>query len=131
MTLLYAPPEDEIITVLRGLDPYLAEFPGGTVYLLHLPVPYVAVTGKRQKSFSHYTGRADPGRLPQRLSQHGTTEGARCLYVARQAGLTWYLARTWPGGHEREMQLKAQGSARRYCPMCGVVPRNTQPGRQK
>jgi hypothetical protein len=29
----------------------------------------------------------------------------------------------WPGGAERERQLKRQGGAGRRCPLCGVVPR--------
>jgi hypothetical protein len=131
MTLLCEPSANEITSFLRGLDPALAEFEEGTVYLLHLLRPYVAQSGKGVQSFQHYTGHAEPYRLIERLNQHGTASGARCLYVARQAGIDWLLARTWPGGYPRERQIKNQGSARRYCPMCGVVPRNTRPGEQK
>lgn len=116
---------------LRWLDPELTEFPPGTVYLLHLLVPYVSRTGTRTKTFQHYTGHAEPGRLAVRLRQHGTADGARCMLVAADAGIDWILARTWPGGYRREQQIKAQGAASRFCPACGVVPRNTHPGRQK
>jgi hypothetical protein len=131
MTLLVEPSADEIASVLRGLDPYQAEFEGGTVYLLHLARPYVAVTGKCSKTFQHYIGHAEPWRLAERLAQHGTINGARCMAVARAADIPWALARTWPGGYERERQIKVQGSAKRFCPMCGVVPRNTRPGEQR
>lgn len=130
-TVLVEPSEAEIASVLRGLDPYQAEFEAGTVYLLHLDRPYVAQTGKRQAHFQHYVGHAEPYRLAKRLAEHGTPAGARCLQVAAEAGIAWELARTWPGGYARERQVKSGGSARRFCPMCGVVPRNTRPGEQR
>jgi hypothetical protein len=125
------PSAAEIDSVLRGLDPYQAEFEAGTVYLLHLLRPYVAQTGQQKAHFQHYIGHAEPWRLAERLAQHGTAAGARCLQVAAQAGITWELARAWPGGYARERQVKSGGSARRCCPMCGVVPRNTRPGEQR
>jgi hypothetical protein len=129
--LLREPSAAEIDSVLRGLDPAEAEFEIGTVYLLHLLRPYVAQTGQRAKTFQHYVGHAEPYRLAERLAQHGTAAGARCLEVAAAAGITWELARTWPGGYPRERQVKSGGSARRFCPMCGVRPRNTRPGEQR
>jgi hypothetical protein len=45
------------------------------------------------------------------------------MLAARQAGITWELARTWAGTRARERQLKRQGSARRRCPRCGVTPK--------
>jgi hypothetical protein len=45
------------------------------------------------------------------------------MLAVRAADITWRLARTWPGGAERERQLKRQGGAARRCPLCGVVPR--------
>ena len=105
-----------------ALDPRLAAYPGGTVYLVHMLVPYVAVTGKRLKSFQHYIGHAEPDCLVSRLQEHGTPAGSRCLQVAAAAGIDWILARTWEGGYDRERRIKAQGSARRFCPACGVRP---------
>lgn len=85
----------------------------GVVYLLHLSEPLGHA--------KHYTGWAAD--LHARLAQHGTGGGARLLAVARSAGITWQLARTWPGGRARERQLKRQGGASRRCPLCGVTPR--------
>jgi hypothetical protein len=45
------------------------------------------------------------------------------MLAVRKAGITWQLARTWPGGSDREKQLKRQGGAARRCPLCGVRPR--------
>lgn len=89
----------------------------GTVYLLHLSEPF----GHAR----HYTGFAAGGGrgLARRLARHGTARGARLLAVAREAGVTWELARTWPGTRARERQLKTQGGAARRCPLCGVTPR--------
>jgi predicted GIY-YIG superfamily endonuclease len=84
-----------------------------TVYLLHFDRPY--------KHARHYTGyTAD---LPARLRAHRTGHGARLLAVVAAAGIGWTLARTWPGGRERERQLKRQGGASRHCPLCGITPR--------
>jgi predicted GIY-YIG superfamily endonuclease len=85
----------------------------GTVYLLHFDRPY--------KHAKHYTGWTDD--LGARLAQHAASNGARLLAVVHAAGIGWQLARTWPGGRARERQIKRQGGASRYCPMCGVKPR--------
>jgi hypothetical protein len=45
------------------------------------------------------------------------------MLAVRAAGITWQLARTWPGDRVRERQLKRQGGAARRCPLCGVTPR--------
>jgi hypothetical protein len=95
-----------------------------TTYLLHLSRPLgntASATGYAQ----HYTGSAKGGRagLARRLAEHGTCDGARMLLAARRQGITWELARTWPGGRDRERQLKRQGGAARRCPLCGVTPR--------
>jgi hypothetical protein len=50
--------------------------------------------------------------------------------VVKAAGISWRLARTWPGGRARERQLKNQGGASRRCPECGVTPR-TPPAEPK
>jgi hypothetical protein len=46
------------------------------------------------------------------------------MLAVRAAGITWQLARTWPGGSDRERQLKRQGGAARRCPLCGIAPRS-------
>ena len=84
-----------------------------TVYLLHFDRPY--------KHARHYTGSTD--NLPARLRAHQRGQGARLLAVVAAAGIGWTLARTWPGGRDRERQLKRQGGASRHCPLCGITPR--------
>jgi hypothetical protein len=98
----------------------------GICYLLHLAEPYIPYPGAPAGSCAqHYTGFAEggPACLARRLAEHGTAHGSPLLLAARRAGITWELARTWPGTRARERQLKRQGSARRYCPLCGVTPR--------
>jgi hypothetical protein len=98
----------------------------GLVYLVHLHEPYMPYPGAPAGSCAqHYTGFAEggPRELSRRLAKHGTTDGARLLLVARQAGLTWELARIWPGTRAFERSLKNRGGARRHCPLCGVKPR--------
>jgi hypothetical protein len=89
----------------------------GIVYLLHLSRPH--------KHARHYTGwaRGGPRQLARRLAEHGTRRGTPLLLAAREAGITWQLARTWPGTRARERQLKEQGGASRRCLLCGVAPR--------
>jgi hypothetical protein len=98
----------------------------GLVYLIHFDVVYAPYLGApRRDCAQHYTGRVrgGPRALAKRLAQHGTTNGARLMLAVRGAGITWQLARTWPGGADRERQLKRQGGASRRCPMCGITPR--------
>ena len=61
--------------------------------------------------------------MAARLAQHAAGQGARLLAVVAAAGITWELARVWPGGRARERQIKNQGGASRCCPLCGVRPR--------
>jgi len=81
---------------------------GGVVYLLHFD--------RRYRHAGHYTGWTRD--LAARLAQHGSGEGARLLAVVYEAGISWELARTWPGPRARERQLKRQGGASRHCPLC-------------
>jgi hypothetical protein len=98
----------------------------GIVYLLHLDQLYVPYPGAPPIACArHYTGFAEggPRGLARRLAEHGTAHGSPLLLAARAAGITWTLARTWPGTRARERQLKQQGGAARRCPLCGITPR--------
>lgn len=80
----------------------------GTVYLLHLD--------RRYKHAAHYLGYTTD--LQARLAEHEAGRGARLLQVVKAAGISWTLARTWPGDRRRERQLKNQGGRSRMCPTC-------------
>jgi predicted GIY-YIG superfamily endonuclease len=83
--------------------------PFGTVYLLHFD--------QRYEHAGHYTGWAED--LDRRLAEHLGGRAARLIEVISQAGIGFRLARTWPGvTRARERQLKRQGGASRYCPIC-------------
>jgi hypothetical protein len=57
--------------------------------------------------------------LDRRQAQHQTGGGARLIEVITQAGISFRLARIWPGvTRARERQLKNQGGASRRCPIC-------------
>jgi hypothetical protein len=60
--------------------------------------------------------------LKARLAEHEQGRGARLLQVITAAGITWKLARTWPGDRKRERELKNMGGASRRCPECGINP---------
>lgn len=92
----------------------------GVVYLLHFIDP---VTGEhvRYRHAGHYRGWTPD--LFARLAKHEAGHGARLLAVVRAAGITWTLARTWPGTRYEERRLKNTGGAARHCPLCGVTPR--------
>jgi predicted GIY-YIG superfamily endonuclease len=91
----------------------------GTVYLIHLDEPY--------KHARHYTGWTT--NLDARLEAHREGRGARLMEVVKAAGITWRLARTWPGGRERERAIKDRHEAPRLCPQCSPVPRPVSAGR--
>lgn len=83
--------------------------PLGTVYLFHFD--------QRYEHAGHYTGWAED--LDHRVAEHQAGRGARLIEVITQAGIDFRLARTWPGvTRARERQLKRQGGASRYCPIC-------------
>jgi predicted GIY-YIG superfamily endonuclease len=83
--------------------------PRGTVYLFHFD--------QRYEHAGHYTGWAED--LDHRVAEHLAGRGARLIEVITQAGIGFRLARTWPGvTRARERQLKRQGGASRYCPIC-------------
>jgi hypothetical protein len=56
--------------------------------------------------------------LAERMARHGTSEGARLLQVQREAGGSWHIARTWPGGKYEERAIKQWKQTPRLCPDC-------------
>jgi hypothetical protein len=89
---------------------------------------------QRYEHAGHYTGWATD--LDRRLPEHLGGRGARLLEVVTQAGIGFRLARTWPDvTRARERQLKRQGGASRYCPICQDqrkacgIPRRPTPSR--
>jgi hypothetical protein len=52
------------------------------------------------------------------MAQHGTSDGARLLQVQREAGGSWHIARTWPGGKYAERAIKRWRQAPRQCADC-------------
>jgi predicted GIY-YIG superfamily endonuclease len=89
--------------------PSAGRHPLGTVYLLHFD--------QRYEHAGHYTGWAED--LDRRQAQHQAGGGARLIEVITQAGISFRLARVWPGvTRARERQLKNQGGASRRCPIC-------------
>lgn len=120
MTVLYVPPQDEAISILRGIDPaQVDQAPEGTVYLLHLDRPLI-IGGY---AWRHYIGWASQGRLERRMRDHRLrASGVKFLRTASAMGCTWHLARVWPGDTKRERQIKIQGGASRFCPSCGIIP---------
>ena len=91
----------------------------GTVYLIHLDQPY--------KHARHYLGWTTD--LNSRLQAHREGRGARLMEVVKAAGITWHLARTWPGSRDRERAIKNRHESPRLCPECSPVPRPVNAGR--
>jgi len=84
------------------------------VYLLHFDRPY--------KHARHYLGYADDDKLHQRIDAHyaatpGDGQHHRLLQVIRAAGISFTLARVWPG-LTRADERKKKGHGARACPMC-------------
>ena len=88
------------------------------VYLLHFQENY--------KHARHYLGYAD--NLSARLAQHKAGNGARLMEVIHDAGISWVVARIWPGGRDLERKLKGYHSGVKLCPICnGKVPPASRP----
>lgn len=91
----------------------------GTVYLIHFDAAY--------KHARHYIGWTTD--LDARLQAHRAGRGARLMEVITADGITWQLARTWPGGRDRERAIKNRHEAPQLCPVCSPRPRPVTTGR--
>jgi predicted GIY-YIG superfamily endonuclease len=81
----------------------------GTVYLLHFERPY--------RHARHYLGwSAD---LEARLADHRAGRGSPLIRAAATAGISFVVARTWPGDRTAERRLhRMKSSPARLCPVC-------------
>jgi predicted GIY-YIG superfamily endonuclease len=91
----------------------------GTVYLLHLDPPL--------KHARHYTGWTSD--LDARMEAHRSGRGARLMEVVKEAGGSFRLVRTWPGGRALERAIKLRKEAPKLCPECTPQPKPTLAGR--
>jgi predicted GIY-YIG superfamily endonuclease len=91
----------------------------GTVYLIHFDTPY--------SHARHYTGWTRD--LDARLAQHQAGRGARLMEVITDAGISWHVARTWPGDRTRERAIKDRHEAPKLCPDCTPRPEPVTRGR--
>ena len=81
-----------------------------TVYLIHLDRPLAHAR--------HYLGSTDD--LERRLHEHEQGNGSKMLAAVARAGITWQLARTWPGDRAWERRLKRYKKSKRLCPICSA-----------
>lgn len=92
----------------------IIEFPENgeeVCYLLHFDRPI-----SEDHTTQHYLGTSI--HLEWRLDKHENAPDARLLQVAKERGIGFTLVRVWPGGREKEKQLKAQKNGRKLCPIC-------------
>lgn len=87
-----------------------------TVYLIHFARPY--------QHAKHYIGYTALESLDERMQRHRDGRGARLLQVVTNAGIDWFIARTWSfenvhAARAKERSLKTH-SATRNCPICGA-----------
>lgn len=85
------------------------------VYLLHFDRPY--------RHARHYVGYADDGKLHQRIDAHynatpGDGKNHRLMQVIRAAGISFTLARVWPGANRQKEKAIKKSSRARACPLC-------------
>lgn len=80
------------------------------VYLIHLDRPLAHAR--------HYLGSTDD--LERRLHEHEQGNGSKMLAAVARAGITWQLARTWPGDRAWERRLKRYKKSKRLCPICSA-----------
>ena len=79
---------------------------GSTVYLIHFDQRYAHA--------GHYLGSTSD--LPSRLADHQAGRGARLMEVITEAGISWHVSRTWPGGRDLERALKDRHDGPRLGP---------------
>ena len=86
------------------------------IYLLHFSRPF--------KHATHYIGFTSKD-LEGRLAYHSAGKGSKLLKAVAEAGISWTVARTWPGGRNEERRLKNQKNAPRLCPICRTLKKTS------
>lgn len=102
-----------------------------SVYLLHADRPYIPAgcEGRPECWLCHYLGSAPDDTAPlwpnlaERIAAHRKGRGSNVCLVWKRAGITFTLARTWPGGRTEERRIKRSYHFRRLCPVCHPMPR--------
>lgn len=81
------------------------------VFLLHLDRPY--------RHVRHYVGAltGDPRRSGAPLTV-ADIPPSPLLRAIDAAGITFSVARVWPGGASRKDEIQASKAVRRLCPVC-------------
>ena len=87
----------------------------GYCYLIHLDTPL-----SERHTARHYLGYCR--HVPSRMEAHRTGKGARFMQVVRERGISWSIARIWPGDRAYERKLKNRKNAARLCPLCKRMP---------
>src|SRR5215472_9534358 len=89
----------------------------GIVYLLHFDRPYMG----RMQHYVSFTHDLERG-----LESHRQGTGGVTTKRAFDQGITFTLARTWPGTPKLKRQIKDRGPVN-YCPICSAasLPRPT------
>ncbi|HEY3228559.1 MAG TPA: hypothetical protein VGJ87_05015 [Roseiflexaceae bacterium] len=88
----------------------------GYCYLIHLDRPLAeGHTARHYLGFSTY--------LPARMEAHRNGTGSRFMQVARERGISWSIARIWPGDRWFERKLKRRKMGPRMCPICRQAAR--------
>jgi hypothetical protein len=74
----------------------------------------------------HYMGETDKD-VDERRDEHQAGRGAKLTAAAAAAGITFIVARAWPGRYPEERRLKGRRSGSRElkekCPNCQPMPR--------
>jgi hypothetical protein len=83
----------------------------GYIYLIHLDAPLSPPHPAR-----HYLGYSTY--LPARMEAHRAGTGSRFMQVVRERGISWSIARIWPGDRTFERTLKRRKMGPRMCPIC-------------
>jgi predicted GIY-YIG superfamily endonuclease len=97
---------------LRKTDrPQFERMPRGVVYLLHFDSK---ISDKH--TTQHYTGWTKY--LAGRVAKHLAGRGARLTQVARERGIGFVVARTWPGDRTFERKIKNRHEGPTLCPIC-------------